>query len=132
MSHKTDSTYLSIICPLCNTSTNFITDQESTETICINCGYIITNHKIQDLCEQYHSPNKDNENSQAGDYEYSKSNENFSTSLALHDNGLYTIIGKTITDVAGKQINNQMKNLMNHLRVWVTEHGLKATKKEIF
>ncbi|MGN6560397.1 MAG: TFIIB-type zinc ribbon-containing protein [Candidatus Nitrosocosmicus sp.] len=47
-SHKSDNAFLSIICPLCSTSTNFITDQESTETICIKCGCIVTNYKIQD------------------------------------------------------------------------------------
>ncbi|MGN6823218.1 MAG: transcription initiation factor IIB [Candidatus Nitrosocosmicus sp.] len=128
MSHKTDNAFLSIICPLCSNSTNFITDQESTETICIKCGCIVTNYKIQDLGEQFHTLNKDKENSQAGDYDGGKSNESFSTLLALHDNGLYTIIGKTTTDASGQQINNQMKNLMNRLRVWDSRTRIKNNK----
>lgn len=31
----------STICPLCKVVTNSITDQQSTEIICINCGSVI-------------------------------------------------------------------------------------------
>jgi transcription initiation factor TFIIIB Brf1 subunit/transcription initiation factor TFIIB len=39
----------SIFCPLCNATSNLVTDPETIETICVNCGSINTNDELQDI-----------------------------------------------------------------------------------
>lgn len=132
MNQKSFETYAPIICPLCKSATTtLITDQETRETICTNCGSILTNDKLQEMYEeQWHFPNKDNNNSIVrNDNRNNKSYESFSSNLAMHKKGLSTIIGKTSKDATGQQIDNQMKNLMNRLRVWDSRSQVRNNKE---
>ena len=131
MNQKSFETYAPIICPLCNSATTLTTDQESRETICTNCGSILANDKLQEMYEeQWSFPNKDNKNSIVrNDNRNSKSYESFSSNLAMHNKGLSTIIGKTSRDATGQQIDNQMKNLMNRLRVWDSRSKVRNNKE---
>jgi transcription initiation factor TFIIB len=131
MNQKSFESCASIICPLCNSTTTLITDQDTRETICINCGSILTSDKLQDLYEQqWHLPKEDNKNPivRNDDDPNNKSCESFSNNLAMHNNGLSTIIGKTSKDATGQQMDNQIKNLMNRLRVWDSRSQVRNNK----
>lgn len=132
MKQKSFESCASIICPLCSSTTTLITDQDTRETICTNCGSILTSDKLQDLYEeQYTFPKKDNKDSivRNDDDLNNKSCESFSNNLAMHNNGLSTMIGKTSKDATGQQIDNQMKNLMNRLRVWDSRSQVRNNKE---
>jgi transcription initiation factor TFIIB len=129
MGQNFNNTFSSIVCPLCNTFTNLITDQESTETICTNCGFTLPDDIMQNLYEHTRILNKDEECSAVRDYGCSQQIERYSNPLAIHDNGLYTIIGKTIRDATGQKIDNQTKNLMNRLRIWDSRTQIKNSKE---
>jgi transcription initiation factor TFIIB len=131
MSQNFTDSHHSILCPLCNATTSLITDQETIETICINCGGIITNDELQDL-HQYPSffSNKAQENFLVKDDDTgSKLSESFLTTLASQDRGLYTIIGETIKDASGQCIDIQMRNIMNRLRIWDTRSQIRNNKE---
>src|SRR5919201_561884 len=48
----------------------------------------------------------------------SRSRVGMSTSLARHDMGLSTIIGRTDRDASGQKIDAQMRSTMERLRFW--------------
>ena len=48
MSQKIINSSSLILCSLCNKHTNILTDPESGEIVCTNCGSII-NDKVQDI-----------------------------------------------------------------------------------
>jgi transcription initiation factor TFIIB len=123
MNQKTNSSYpSSSTCSLCNTFSNVITDQELNETICSNCGSIITN-KFQDANAQWNLQNKESTNSKARTMKTPRS-------LARHDMGLSTVIGKTNRDATGRQIDARMSNRINRLRIWDTRSHLQHSKEK--
>jgi len=131
MSHKVGKAYPSIICPLCNTPSNVITDHESGESICINCGGI-TNIKFEDANPQQRSyPNKESANSTKVRIENnSSSGGGIPTSLARHDMGLSTVIGKTSKDALGQQIDVDMRNRINRWRTLDTRSQFQQSKEK--
>ena len=103
---------LTPICSICK-SNQIITDSESSELICSKCGQVISDKVEQDGPEWRNfdllSPGQSNTN---------RSRVGMSTSLARHDMGLSTIIGRTDRDASGQKIDAAMRSTMDRLRVW--------------
>jgi transcription initiation factor TFIIB len=103
-----------IICPVCKSDLMLVTDPESGEDICKECGMIVSD-EVQDII------NKSELGYMSGaariNYKYSSRTWS-STSLARHDMGLSTVIGKTNRDAAGKMIDAAMHTTMQRLRIW--------------
>jgi transcription initiation factor TFIIB len=87
-----------------------VTDPESGETICTNCGIVITERVSQQNVQEWRSFDalQDRERSRVG----------MPSTLARHDKGLSTIIGKPNRDASGQVIDNSMRVMMERLRTW--------------
>src|SRR5829696_7833265 len=81
-----------IQCQTCDPSeSKMITDVESGEIICNQCGIVV----VQDLED---------------------TRKRTPTSLTLYDQGLATLIGKTNRDASGNVINSMMMTRLNKMR----------------
>ncbi|MDQ4074416.1 MAG: transcription initiation factor IIB [Thermoproteota archaeon] len=109
MNQKVINSYSSVLCPLCNKQTSIITDQESGEVICTNCGSVVTD-KVQDTRAEW--------NTFSSEDMQSKVRTGAPTTLARHDKGLYTVIGNINRDASGQQIDAAMKNRIGRWRTW--------------
>jgi transcription initiation factor TFIIB len=90
-----------IICSVCK-SDRVITDYESGEVICSNCGLVISDN-IQE----------------STDAMYDKSRKTGVTnSLARYDMGLSSIMGKSNQDAGGHILDAAMRSRMERLRRW--------------
>ncbi|HEU4821960.1 MAG TPA: TFIIB-type zinc ribbon-containing protein, partial [Nitrososphaeraceae archaeon] len=100
----------STICTGCSSSQAAITDPESGETICSNCGVVITD-KTEDITHQegytstFEEANK-------------KARTGAPASLARHDRGLATMIGTLDKDASGQKIVNSTRSTFERLRIW--------------
>jgi transcription initiation factor TFIIB len=103
-----------ITCPVCKSDLMVVTDPESGEDICKKCGMIVSEKVlgIINKSELSYTPGAAGIN-----YRYSSRNGN-RTSLARHDMGLSTVIGKTNRDASGKIIDAAMHTTMQRLRTW--------------
>jgi transcription initiation factor TFIIB len=130
-----------IVCTICNKSNNvnsqinnanIITDPETSELICSNCGLVISTERVQESRPEWHyfdhgSPN--NYRIRTG----------MPTSLARHDMGLSTIIGRTDRDYTGNRIATSVKPTIDKLRILdyrtqlysATDRGLKKAFSEL-
>ena len=86
----------SVKCSVCGRMQTAITDPESGEMICSNCGMVIT-EKFEDL-DRTGAP----------------------TSLSRHDKGLATVIGKSTRDATGKTLDSNTRSDFNRLKTWDT------------
>src|ERR687885_2123737 len=102
---------LAPICSICK-SNQIITDPESGELICSKCGQVIS-----DKVEQEGAEWRNFDPLSSGDSS-SRSRVGMSTSLARHDMGLSTIIGRTDRDASGQKIDAAMRSTMDRLRTW--------------
>jgi transcription initiation factor TFIIB len=98
-------------CPVCNLN-SLVTDPEVSEIICSLCGQVIADH-IQESRPEWRTFNDceveiNNNRSRIG----------MSTSLARHDMGLSTVIGRTDRDASGNRISAAMFTEMKRLRTW--------------
>jgi transcription initiation factor TFIIB len=100
-----------IVCSICK-SNQTITDTESGEIICSKCGQVISD-KIQEIHPEWR-------NFALSEGSNDKSRIGMSTSLARHDMGLSTIIGRTDRDASGQKIDAVMRSTMERLRTWDT------------
>ena len=102
-------------CSICKRSDKLVTDPESGETICSNCGMVISD-KIQQINKPewrtFDTEQIDNNNSN------NKIRTGAPTSIARHDMGLSTVIGRTDRDASGHKIDAQMRSTMERLRIW--------------
>jgi transcription initiation factor TFIIB len=99
-----------LACSTCNTDQTAITDPESGEIVCSKCGLVIS-EKIEDYAHQErraYSMQEADERARTG----------VRTSLAFHDMGLSTIIGKANKDASGQLLNSAMCSSMEKLRIW--------------
>jgi transcription initiation factor TFIIB len=99
-----------LACSTCNTDQTAITDPESGEIVCSKCGLVIS-EKIEDFAHQErraYSMQEADERARTG----------ARTSLAFHDMGLSTIIGKANKDASGQLLNSAMCSSMEKLRIW--------------
>ena len=84
-------------CSICNKVNTTITDPNSGEIICSNCGMVISD-KIEDTIHperRMHTFEDGDKNARTG----------APSSLARHDMGLSTIIGKENKDASGQKID---------------------------
>ena len=97
-----------ILCTTCK-SGKTITDPESGEVICRNCGLVLSD-RIQESRPEW----------RAFTMEESKdrSRTGIPSSLARHDMGLSTVIGRADKDASGRAIDVSMRSTMGRLRAW--------------
>jgi transcription initiation factor TFIIB len=91
-------------------SNRIITDIESGEIICSNCGQVISNNTIED--------NRPESRVFSSEGQTDKSRTGIPTSLARHDMGLATVIGTPDRDASGRKIDAAMRSMMERLRTW--------------
>ena len=101
-----------ISCSICKSS-QLITDSESGELICSKCGQVIS-----DRVEQEGHEWRNFDPLSSGSSNSSRIRVGMSTSLARHDMGLSTIIGRTNRDASGQKIDAAMRSTMERLRAW--------------
>ena len=101
----------SVTCSSCNNNTGqIITDSESGEIICRNCGMVMLDN-VQENRPEWRSFTTDEVNN-------SRSRTGMPTSLARHDKGLATIIGRANKDASGQVLDAAMRTTMERLRTW--------------
>ena len=99
-----------IICPICNNSgKTVITDPESGEIVCSNCGVVISDRVQESNIPEWRAFNtiELNDRGRIGT----------PTTLALHDMGLATVIGRNSRDASGQKIDPVTWSTMNRLRI---------------
>jgi transcription initiation factor TFIIB len=105
----------SLKCSICSNkgvkSAIVITDAESGEIICSNCGIVISQN-IEDTRPEWRSFGSE------GAEGYDRSRTGMPTSLARHDMGLATIIGRTDIDASGNKIDASIRSKMERLKTW--------------
>ena len=97
----------SIMCCICNSGRQ-VTDLESGEIACSNCGLVSPDNAVESRAEWRTFDSENNSRQRAGP----------PNSLALHDMGLATIIGKTNKDSTGHKLNASMNSALERLRTW--------------
>ena len=99
----------SIICSICSSQDQMVTDPESGEIICSNCGQVISEKALETQAEwRAFTTDEVNNRSRTG----------MPTSLARHDKGLATIIGRANKDASGQVLDAAMRTTMERLRTW--------------
>ena len=100
-----------IICSICNSNGKIIiTDPESGEIICSKCGQVVAD-KIEDS-------NRPERRAFTTLEENHRSRIGMPTSLARHDRGLATIIGRSNKDASGQALGISMSSTIERLRMW--------------
>jgi transcription initiation factor TFIIB len=101
-----------VTCLSCRSSDQkIVTDTESGEIICGNCGIVISD-KIEESGAEWRNFTS------LSDQSNSRSRTGMPTSLARHDMGLATIIGRSDRDASGQKIDTPMRYRMDRLRIW--------------
>ena len=100
----------SIVCSICKKDQKIITDLDSGEIVCSKCGVVISD-KIQDTRQEW----RDFVNSEEAK---DRRRTGMPTSLASHDMGLYTMIGRGRKDARGQVLDASMRSTMGRLRTW--------------
>ncbi len=98
-----------IDCSICKGENRIITDLESGEMICGECGLVLSD-KIQDTKQEWRDF-VDNERQK------NRKRTGAPTSLAHHDMGLYTIIGRGNKDASGNALDSYALSSMRRLRM---------------
>jgi transcription initiation factor TFIIB len=91
-----------------------ITDFETGEIICQNCGRILQEN-ITDTRKEERSFTQD---------------QHAPTSLTMHDMGLSTIIGKYNRDFVGNPLGYEMKQSMKRMRMWDSRSQAKTSSEK--
>src|SRR5215216_3101786 len=120
LKQNTISDYSKIVCPNCNANfdndnknnnkSSIITDPESGELICSNCGLVLSLEKVQETRAEWRYSDSDSANND-------RIRTGMPTSLARHDMGLSTIIGRTDRDYTGNRIATSIKSTIDRLRI---------------
>jgi transcription initiation factor TFIIB len=100
----------SIVCSTCKKDQTIITDEVTGEIVCSKCGLVISD-KIQDTRQEW----RDFLNTEEA---RDRRRTGMPTSLALHDMGLYTMIGRGHKDARGQVLDASMRSTMGRLRTW--------------
>ena len=95
-------------CPAC-LGKKMLTDQDTGELFCGNCGLVVTD-KITDAGPEWRSFSKE------GGEDPTRTGA--PTSLTIHDRGLATVIGAANKDASGKSLSTTMKSTIERLRTW--------------
>ena len=111
----------SIICPICNSNSpalkdspnkasTVITDVESGEIICSKCGIVIHDH-LEDST-------RPDSRTFGNEQDYNRIRLGPPTSIAYHDMGLSTTIGRTDKDASGQKLDAATYSKMQRLNTW--------------
>jgi transcription initiation factor TFIIB len=100
-----------ILCSICNRSDKIVTDPESGEIICSNCGMVLSD-KVEDTSRL------ERHVFTGGQIDETRTRTGAPTSLARHDTGLATIVGKDDIDSSGTKIHPSISSTMQRLRKW--------------
>src|SRR5947209_13739810 len=100
----------STVCSMCKEDQTIITDLLTGEIVCSKCGLVISD-KIQDTRQEW----RDFVNSEEAK---DRRRTGMPTSLASHDMGLYTMIGRGRKDARGQVLAASMRSTMGRLRTW--------------
>ena len=111
----------SIICPICNSNSSahkdspnkastVITDVESGEIICSKCGIVIHDH-LEDST-------RPDSRTFGNEQDYNRIRLGPPTSIAYHDMGLSTTIGRTDKDASGQKLDAATYSKMQRLNKW--------------
>ncbi len=95
-------------CPRCGKG-KLVTDNESGEMFCSNCGFVMS-EKLQESGPEWRSFTQD----EHGD----RARAGAPTSLTMHDMGLATIINPINRDASGRPLTAAMKSTIERLRTW--------------
>ena len=120
----------SLRCSVCGNksvkSAIVITDHESGEIICSNCGMVISQNIEDNTRPEWRSFG----NEEGGGN--NRSRTGMPTTLARHDKGLTTIIGRTDRDASGNKIDASIRSKMERLKVWdFRSHSHDSTNKNL-
>ena len=85
-----------------------ITDTETGEICCANCGFVLSDH----------IENPGPERRSFADDKVNRERTGVGTSLAIHDQGLSTVISPTNKDATGKPLSASMKSSLKRMRIW--------------
>ncbi len=85
-----------------------ISDQESGETVCGNCGLVLSDKTVETRAEWRNFGAETAHRTRAGD----------PTSLARHDMGLATVIGRENTDARGALLSTTVRFAIGRWRTW--------------
>jgi len=98
-------------CPSCRSSEQklFVVDSSSGETICEKCGAILEINNINQK-QEWSAFNIEEFND--------KARTGTPSSLARHDMGLFTVIGRTDMDASGGKIDPLVRSTMERLKIW--------------
>ena len=96
-----------------------ITDSESGEIICVECGLVISD-KLQEIGPEWRTFSTDETEAMT--------RTGIPQSLARHDMGLSTIIGRTDRDASGNKLDAAMRTRMNRLATWDMRSQLHTPK----
>jgi len=105
-----------------------VINEEPNETVCSNCGVVITD-KLVDMDKQGNSMTKGNDTTPRVMTFQGSAAAAATTSLAIHYGGLSTMIGKTNRDASGQQIDVEMRARINRLRIWDTRSRFRDCKE---
>jgi len=107
-------------CSRCG-KTALITDSETGEIFCGGCGFV--------LSERIENPGP--ESRSFPDDIINRARTGPSTSLAIHDQGLSTIINPINRDATGKPLSNSMKMTLHRLRIWDSRSQSQAIDRNL-
>jgi transcription initiation factor TFIIB len=99
------------LCSICNRNDRIVTDPESGEIICGNCGMVISD-KVED------TSHLERQIFREGQIDETRARTGAPTSLARHDMGLATVIGRDNRDASGQKIDPSISSAMQRLRMW--------------
>lgn len=97
-----------MLCSICK-SAQTVTDAESGEVICRNCGLVLSD-RAQESRPEWRAFTSEEVND--------RSRTGIPRSLARHDMGLSTVIGRTDKDASGRILDGAMRSTMGRLRAW--------------
>ncbi len=97
----------SIVCSVCNKNNETVTDPESGELICGNCGTVLLEN-VEESGPEWRLLDEGKDRSRTG----------MPITLSRHDMGLATIIGRTNRDASGRGLDASVKSTMERLRTW--------------
>ena len=103
-------------CPGCNNE-KLITDPDSGEILCNNCGRVLSEKLLGPEWRTF-----------AADKAEVRARTGIPESLARHDMGLSTMIGRGDRDASGSKLDPSMRTRMNRLTTWDMRSQLHSAK----
>jgi len=97
------------LCPSCKTDNAIITDPKSGEIICSRCGMVVSDNLLESR-QEWHTFDIDKS--------VGRARTGLPSSLARHDMGLSTVIGKENVDATKNKIEPVMLSTLHRLRTW--------------